>query len=223
MSVPDKRLAMTLVLGNCSKMILIKTVIGIAIIKPGIPQRNPQNISITNTAITFMENDFPIKMGSKIAPNNTCTPVMLRIKKNKVLVVSNSTKAKMESNITVIKEPTIWTKLMTKAKSPQKIGKLTSKNTQAKPVPIPVSKLTNTLTLIKVFKSLSIFMKVLMEVYFSFKSVLFNNFCTLMDSANQSTTKNAVIRIEVRNFLKKSTVVPIFSFWKNCPKISLFS
>jgi len=80
---------------------------GMAMIKPGIPQRNPQNISITNTAIIFMENDFPIKIGSKIAPKRTWTLVMATIKKNKVLVGSSSTKAKIERDMTAINEPTI--------------------------------------------------------------------------------------------------------------------
>lgn len=99
-------------------------------------------MSITNTAIIFIENDFPIKMGSKIAPNNTWTPVIEIIKKSKVLVGSNSTNANTDKSITDIKEPTICTKLITKANSPQNIGKLTSNKTQASPVPIPVSKLT---------------------------------------------------------------------------------
>jgi hypothetical protein len=38
-----------------------------------------------------MENDLPINIGSKIAPNITCTIVIERIKKNNVLVGSNST------------------------------------------------------------------------------------------------------------------------------------
>ena len=107
---PESRDAITLVPGNCSKIIFIKTVIGIAIIKPGIPQIKPQSINIINTAITFMENDFPIKTGSSIAPNKTCTPEIDRIKKNSVLVGSNSTKAKIDSSITDINDPTICTK-----------------------------------------------------------------------------------------------------------------
>ena len=51
---------MTFVFGNCSKIILKNTVIGIDNIKPGIPQINPQNISITKIVITFIEKDLPL-------------------------------------------------------------------------------------------------------------------------------------------------------------------
>jgi hypothetical protein len=105
--LPDNKSAINLVLGNCSKIILINTVIGIAIIKPGIPQRNPQNMSITNTVIILMEKDFPIKMGSKIAPNRICTLVITTIKKNSVLVGSSSINAKIDSEMTAINDPTI--------------------------------------------------------------------------------------------------------------------
>src|SRR5690606_11994661 len=143
---------------------------------PGTPQINPQSMSITRTVITFKENDFPIKMGAKIEPNNTRTPVIEMIKKNNVLVESNSIKAKIDNSITVIMEPTICTKLIIKAKSPQKIGKLTSKNTQAKPVPIPVAKLIKNLTFINFIRSFSILKKVLTDVCLCFKIVLFNTF-----------------------------------------------
>ncbi len=90
-----------------------------------------------------MENDLPIKIGSKILPNKTWTPVIESTKKNKVLVGSSCTKAKSDNKITETNEPTICTKLMIKANNPQNIGKFTSKNTQAKPVPMPVRALTN--------------------------------------------------------------------------------
>ena len=113
--------------GNCSNIILKNTVIGIAIINPGIPQMKPQNISITKTVIIFIEKDFPIKTGSKILPKSTCTIVIDSTKKNNTLLNSNSTKAKRLHSITVTKDPTICTKLIKKPNSPQKIGKLTSK------------------------------------------------------------------------------------------------
>jgi hypothetical protein len=62
------KLASFLVLENCSKIILINTVMGMAIINPGIPHKNPQNINITKTVIILIENDFPIKTGSIMAP-----------------------------------------------------------------------------------------------------------------------------------------------------------
>ena len=96
-------------------------------IKPGTPQINPQNINITNTAIMFIEKDFPIKIGSKIAPKRTWTEVIEITKKSKILDISNSTNAKIDNKITVINDPTICTKLMIKANKPQNIGKLTSK------------------------------------------------------------------------------------------------
>ena len=92
---------MILVLENCSKIIFRNTVIGIAIIKPGMPHKNPQNISITNTAIMFIEKDLPIKIGSKIAPKTTWTRVIESTKKKSVLVGSNSTNAKIDNKITV--------------------------------------------------------------------------------------------------------------------------
>ena len=101
---------------------------------------------------------------------------MERMKKNRVLVGSNSIKAKIDNKITVMMEPTICTKLIINAKSPQKIGKLTSKNTQAKPVPIPVAKLIKNLTLMNLIRSFSILKKVLSEVCLCFKIVLFNTF-----------------------------------------------
>ncbi len=85
----------------------MNTVIGIAIIKPGIPHRKPQNMSITKTAITLIEKDLPIKIGSKIAPNVTCTIEIAKMKKNKVLVGSSSTNAKIDNKMTDINEPTI--------------------------------------------------------------------------------------------------------------------
>ena len=110
----------------------MKTVIGIDNIIPGTPQMNPQNISITKTVMILIEKDFPINIGSKIEPNSTWAPVIEMIKKARWLPGSNSTKAKIVSIITVINEPIIWIKLITKAKIPQKIGKLTSKEIQAK-------------------------------------------------------------------------------------------
>lgn len=94
-----------------------------------------------------MENDLPINIGSKILPNNTCTPVIESTKKNRRLVGSSCTNANSASKITETKEPTICTKLTIKANSPQNIGKFTSKNTQAKPMPKPVRALTNILPL----------------------------------------------------------------------------
>ena len=181
-------------------------------IKPGIPQRKPQNINITKTAMTLMEKDFPIKIGSNMAPKTTCTPVIDSIKKNRVLVGSNSTKAKIERSITEIKEPTIWTKLIANANKPQKIGKLTSKKRHIRPVKIPVSKLTKNFTLINFMRSFSIFINALIEVCFCLRIVLLRSLCTLMDSASQSTTKKKVISIEVMKFLKNPKVDPIFSF-----------
>ena len=98
---------MIFVLGNCSKIIFKNTVIGIAIINPGIPQIKPQNINITKTAIMFIEKDFPINTGSKILPYNTCVPAIDSTKNRSLLDVSNSTNAKRDNSITVIKEPTI--------------------------------------------------------------------------------------------------------------------
>ena len=74
-----------------------------AIIKPGIPQIYPHSINITNMVIIFIENDFPIKIGSKIEPNNTWTPVIESIKKNKELEGSNWTNARTNSKYRVIK------------------------------------------------------------------------------------------------------------------------
>ena len=116
-----------LVLGNCSKIIFRNTVIGIHMIIPGIPQRNPQSINITNTVIIFMEKDLPMKIGSRMDPKVTCTDETARKNRNIVLVESISTIAKSVTIITAINEPTIWTKLIKNANSPQKIGKLTSK------------------------------------------------------------------------------------------------
>src|SRR5690554_2627694 len=67
----ERILESTLVSGNWSRMILIHTVIGMAIINPGTPQMKPQSMSMTKTVITFNEKDFPIKIGSKIVPNKT--------------------------------------------------------------------------------------------------------------------------------------------------------
>src|SRR5690606_28370645 len=131
-----------------------------------------------------IEKDFPINTGSKIDPKTTWTRVIASIKKSNVLVGSSSTKAKIDKLMTEIKEPIICTKLIRKTKNPQKIGKLTSKYTQASPVKTPVPKLTKNLTLINLIKSFSIFRKVLTEVCFCFNMVAFNNFSTLMDSAN---------------------------------------
>ena len=136
----DIKFEITFVFGNCSNIILINTVTGIERIIPGTPQRNPQNISITKMVIIFIENDFPIKMGSKMAPNKTWTKVIDKTKKKSVLVGSNSTKANKAKKITEIKEPIIWIKLIIKANNPQKIGKLTSKKWQAKPTLTPVNK-----------------------------------------------------------------------------------
>ena len=52
----------------------------------------------------FIENDFPMKIGSKIAPKTTCTAVIEITKNNNVLDGSNSTKAKIDSSITEINE-----------------------------------------------------------------------------------------------------------------------
>src|SRR5690606_503673 len=104
-----------------------------------------------------------------------------KIKKNNVLEGSNSTKAKIDKLITAINDPIICTKLITKAKRPQKMGKLTSKNKQARPVKIPVPKLTRNFTLMKVIKSFSILRKVLIAVCFRFNKVTCNSFWTLMD------------------------------------------
>ena len=214
-SGPDNKDAITLVPGNCSKIILMNTVMGMAIIRPGIPHINPQSINIIRTVITFIEKDFPMKIGSKIAPNNTCTPVIERIKKNSVLVGSSSTKAKIDKSMTEINEPTICTKLIRKAKSPQKIGKLTSKNTQANPVNIPVNKLTKNLTLMNVIKSFSIFINAFIDVCFRFKMVLFITLCILIDSDNHKMVKKVIINMLVRNFRIKSNVEPMLSFSKN--------
>lgn len=67
----ESKPAKTIVLGNFSKIILINTVKGMAIIKPGIPQMYPQSISITKMAIMLIEKDLPINIGSKTPPNNT--------------------------------------------------------------------------------------------------------------------------------------------------------
>ena len=45
----DNSEATNFVFGNCSNIILKNTVIGIAIINPGIPQMKPQNINITKS------------------------------------------------------------------------------------------------------------------------------------------------------------------------------
>ena len=50
-SEPDIKFEMTLVFGNCSSIIFRNTVIGMARINPGIPQMNPQNISIIKMVI----------------------------------------------------------------------------------------------------------------------------------------------------------------------------
>ena len=94
---------------------------------PGIPQIYPQNINIIKIVITFIENDLPIKTGSKIPPIITWTRVIVSIKNNKAPVASSSTKANNDNNTTEITEPIICTKLIAKANRPQKIGKLTSK------------------------------------------------------------------------------------------------
>ena len=107
MSFPDNKLVITSVPENCSRIILRKTVIGMAIINPGIPHKNPQNISITKTAITLIEKDLPMNTGSNIAPNSTCTPDMVMIKKSNVPVALNSTKAIIDNSMTVMKDPTI--------------------------------------------------------------------------------------------------------------------
>ena len=106
-SGPDIILAATCVLGNFSRIILINTVIGIDIIRPGMPQIYPHSISIISTVITFKENVFPINTGFKIPPIISCTDVMQRIKNNKVPVGSISTKANSDKNNTEMNEPTI--------------------------------------------------------------------------------------------------------------------
>ena len=106
-SGPVIKLAMTFVFGNCSSMILINTVIGMQRIIPGTPQRNPQNMSITKMVITLIENDLPIKMGSKMPPIMSCTSVIVSIKNNKIPVGSNSIKANMDKHNTEIIEPII--------------------------------------------------------------------------------------------------------------------
>ncbi len=115
---------------------------------------------------------------------------------------SSSTKAKIDNKITEINEPTICTKLMAKANKPQNIGKLTSKNTHINPVNRPVNALTKNFTLINLIRSFSIFIKVLIDVCFRFNNVLLSNLCTLIDSANHSTTKKTVINNPVKNDLK---------------------
>ena len=106
-SGPLIKLAIILVFGNCSRSILINTVTGIQTIIPGTPQRNPQNMSITKMVITLIENDLPIKMGSKIPPIMSCTSVIVSIKNNKIPVGSNSIKANMDKHNTEIIEPII--------------------------------------------------------------------------------------------------------------------
>jgi len=68
---PERSEEMNLVFGNCSKIIFKNTVIGIDIINPGTPQIYPQSINDTKIAITLMEKDFPINMGSQTLPNAT--------------------------------------------------------------------------------------------------------------------------------------------------------
>lgn len=68
---PDIRPEIIRVLGNCSNRIFRKTVIGMDMISPGMPQTKPQSISITKIVITLMEKDFPMKIGSKIPPKST--------------------------------------------------------------------------------------------------------------------------------------------------------
>jgi hypothetical protein len=63
--------AMNLVLGNCSNIIFKNTVIGMHMIIPGTPQINPNNINITNTVMTLIENDFPMNTGSKMDPKRS--------------------------------------------------------------------------------------------------------------------------------------------------------
>lgn len=148
--------------------------------------------------------------------------MMESIKKNKVLDGSNSTNAKILKLIIATNDPIICTKLIIKAKRPQKIGKLTSKNTQTSPVKIPVPKLTKNFTFMKVIRSFSIFKKVLMEVCFRFNKVTCNSFWILIDSANQSTVKKAVVRAMLIKFPKKPITEPIVLVSANCALILPF-
>ena len=123
-----------------------------------------------------MENDFPIKTGSKTTPNKTCTAIIVSIKKSKVPVGSSSTKANKDNKIIEITDPTIWIKLMAKANKPQNIGKLTSNIRQARVKPTPVNRLIINLTTTNLIRSFSIFIKTLIEECFCLSMVLFNNF-----------------------------------------------
>jgi len=64
-------MARPLIEGNCSRNILIITVIGIESTIPGIHQIYPHNINMIKMVITLIESYFPIKMGSKILPTKT--------------------------------------------------------------------------------------------------------------------------------------------------------
>jgi len=103
-----------LVLGFCSNTIFIKTVIGIDNIKPGIPQRNPQNSNIIKMVITLIENDLPINIGSKIPPKIISTREITNIKNKRFPVVLISINAKIDNIKTEITEPIIWIKLREK-------------------------------------------------------------------------------------------------------------
>ena len=157
---------------------------------PGIPHKYPQNINITRIAITFMENVFPMKIGSKIAPNNISIPPTTAKKKNRVVGASISTKANSVMAITAITEPIICTKLIAKANTPQKIGKLTSKYIQAIVNPIPVNKLITNFTTTNLKMSFSILINVLTEAKFCLNRKSFNARCTLIDPAKSNTTKS---------------------------------
>lgn len=67
---PDMSSAIIFVLGNCSNIILMNTVRGIAMINPAMPHIYPQSMSITRTVMIFTEKVFPINTGSKTAPNS---------------------------------------------------------------------------------------------------------------------------------------------------------
>ena len=75
-------------------------------------------------------------------------------------------------------------KLMAKATSPQNIGKLISKNTQARLNPIPVNKLMMNFTLTNLMISFSVFLNALMEENLCLNIVVFSIFWKLIDSVS---------------------------------------
>src|SRR6056297_1788469 len=135
---------------------------GMAKIKPGTPHKNPQNINIINTVTILIENDLPNMIGSTIDPKTTCTAVNKMMANSAVPGNCISIKVKIETATVETMEPTICTKLIAKANSPQKRGKLISKKMHTKLNPIPVHALTKNFTFRNLTTLFSIVMKVLM-------------------------------------------------------------